>query len=213
MSAEISSLSDERLGQLLDPYGVTTNHRLCERIRNYTATLLKWNEKIALTTIRDVDDIVRFHFGESMFAVSKLNISKGRLADIGSGAGFPGIPIRMVATDLQLTLIESNKKKAAFLCEIVRVLDLAGVDILPMRMEQATGTDRNRFDFVTARAIGNYEALLQWSRQQLYPGGMLILWLGSEEIRKMSVARYWNWRDPVAIPGSRSRFLLAGSLV
>src|ERR1700722_6272713 len=109
------SLSDLRIAKILGAYGVATSPALADSIRNYISMLLRWNSKISLTTVVDPVDILKFHFGESLFANSGVPISFGRLADVGSGAGFPGLPLGIFLPDLEVVLIESNLKKATFL--------------------------------------------------------------------------------------------------
>ncbi|MGB7752304.1 MAG: 16S rRNA (guanine(527)-N(7))-methyltransferase RsmG, partial [Candidatus Acidiferrales bacterium] len=147
----------------LRPYGATASARLCDQIRIYVDLLLRWNQRTSLTTVTDPEGIVRFHFGESLLAVTAVPIRHGRLADVGSGAGFPAVPIRMVSEDLNVILIESNQKKATFLSEIVRELQLANVDVRRSRMEEIDFS-RDTVDFVTARAIGIDDEFLDWSR-------------------------------------------------
>jgi 16S rRNA (guanine527-N7)-methyltransferase len=201
---------DSRIGELLLPYGVEADQDLCRGIRAYATLLAQWNSKVALTTITDPEEVIRFHFGESMFAVSKLDIREGRLADIGTGPGFPGIPIRMVLPHLELTLVESNQKKAAFLSEVVRTLALKNVSIARKRVEDLRDPERYIFDFVTARALGNYQRFLEWSQAHISQAGRVILWLGSEEASKIEQKSTWRWQSPVSIPQSRSRVLLDG---
>src|SRR5260370_9522 len=102
--------------------------------------LLKWNARTNLTAIRDPEEIVRRHFGESLFAARHLNPttpdpSPMTLLDFGSGAGFPGLPIALLRPDLQVTLAESQNKKAAFLREAVRTLILPNVEVWDARVE------------------------------------------------------------------------------
>jgi len=80
--------------------------------------LLRWNEKLNLTAIRDPLEILYRHFCESMFAAGAIPVDKGRLADIGSGPGFPGIPLKIARPELELCLVESNIKKGTFLAEV-----------------------------------------------------------------------------------------------
>ena len=162
----------------------TANRALVAGIQSYIGLLLQWNRSISLTTVTDPEDVVRFHFGESLFAASCVPITDGRLADVGSGAGFPGLPLKMLIPSLDLTLIESNAKKAAFLAEAVRRLGLDGVHIFRGRMEEfQDGLDlisSTSFDVITARAFGQFDSLLAWSRIHL--------------------ARFWKDRS-VARPG------------
>jgi 16S rRNA (guanine527-N7)-methyltransferase len=111
---------------------------------------------------------------------------------------------------LSLTVIESNAKKAAFLSEVVRELKLTSVDVVRSRMENMP-PDPTKFDFVTARALGGYDALLNWSLDRIATGGSIVLWLGAGESNAISAAPQWRWRDPILIPGSKRRYLLAGS--
>ena len=86
-------ISDGQIEAALRPYGIAASSELASMIPTYISLLLKWNRTISLTTVTDVDEILRFHFGESLFALTQLSIENGRLADVGSGAGFPGIPL------------------------------------------------------------------------------------------------------------------------
>src|SRR5579871_2188810 len=116
-SDRISALTHGRIKTILGQYNISPGEDLCTMIRGYVALLLKWNAKVSLTSITAPEEIVRIHFGESIFAAMEACLDKGRLADIGTGAGFPGIPIRMVCPGISLTLIEPNSKKCAFLGE------------------------------------------------------------------------------------------------
>src|SRR5881275_2887369 len=93
------------------------------QIQQYIRILLVWNEKVNLTAIRDPLEILYRHFCESMFAAVAVPLVAGRLADVGSGGGFPGLPLRIFRPELQVLLIESNIKKATFLAEVVRELN------------------------------------------------------------------------------------------
>src|SRR6202142_1487279 len=105
------NLSNRYISELLDPYGFKSDAALCSQIRSYIEMLLAWNMKMSLTTVIDPVEIIRFHFGESIFALTAGMISEGRLADVGSGAGFPGLPLRLACPSIQLMMIDSNVKK------------------------------------------------------------------------------------------------------
>ena len=206
----MTPLSDDQIARHLKLYGVTCMPPLCEQIRAYVSLLLQWNRKISLTAVTDPSEIVKFHFGESMFAVSSVPIFSGRLADIGSGPGFPGLPIRMVATELDLTLVESNTKKATFLAEVVRAIKLDHVTVFRGRMDDL-GADIAPFDFVTARAFGQHDGLLRWAHAHLASSGKIVLWLGEDDAALLSQKPLWSWQPPLHIPGSQRRCLLIGS--
>jgi 16S rRNA (guanine527-N7)-methyltransferase len=196
----------------LEPYGVAPTALLCDQIRTYINLLLRWNQRISLTTVIDPTEILRFHFGESLLAVTTVPIRHGRLADVGSGAGFPAVPLRMVSSDLSVILIESNQKKATFLAEIVRELHLNDVDVRRCRMEDVHLNDAN-LNFVTARAIGIDDNFLDWSRNALNPGGSVVLWLGDADVSRISRKAGWRWSDPIRIPQSERRIILRGSKI
>jgi 16S rRNA (guanine527-N7)-methyltransferase len=206
----VADITDKAIALILRDYGVAATPALCLAIQSYISVLLRWNEKIALTTITDPLDIVRFHFGESMFGAAAVPIKEGRLADVGTGAGFPGLPLKLFLPSLDLFLIESNAKKASFLSECIRGLDLRGVEVYRGRFEDIKPAE-NRFDFVTARALGGYSELVAWSLRQLAPGGSLVLWLGERDAAEIRKSLNLNWRSPVPITGSDRRVLLIGA--
>jgi len=205
-----TNLGDEFIRETLGPYGICPDHNLCSGIRTYISTLLHWNSKTALTTIVDPEDILRVHFGESFFAGETTGIVEGRVADIGTGPGFPGIPIRMVNQSVELALVEPVAKKTAFLHEVVRKLGLSGVDIIRCRMEDLPN-DIGKFDVVTSRALGNYDDLLQWSKVRLSQNGIVVLMIGEEEAERLARKKDWHWSKKSIIPRSRGKFVLSGS--
>lgn len=178
-------------------------------IGTYVALLKKWNRTVPLTSIEDDAELLARHFGESLFAASLLPLDRGRLADVGSGAGFPGLPVKIIFSELQVTLVESNLKKCAFLREIQATLELSGLEIVRKRYEDF-GAPPNSFDFVCCRALGGYKRLLQWSRRVLKPEGHVVLWLGIEDANLLCKGEGWRWGLPAPIPESRRRVILTG---
>ncbi|HVB87670.1 MAG TPA: 16S rRNA (guanine(527)-N(7))-methyltransferase RsmG [Candidatus Dormibacteraeota bacterium] len=195
----------------LEPYGIRPTDAQCELIRRYVALLLKWNRSISLTTITNETEILKFHFGESSFALQAVDgIKNGRLADVGAGAGFPGLAIRIFAPDLELALIEANAKKCAFLAEVVRELDLKGVRVVRSRFEDSHESS-DMYETVVARALGAHDDLLTWARGSLIPSGRIALWLGTDDAREIATIGGWKWLAPIPIPGSQRRLILTGS--
>lgn len=204
-----NTISDAEIGRILLKYGVSASCEICETIRLYVSVLLFWNKKMSLTSITDVREIIKFHFGESMFAVSAACTKKGRLADVGTGAGFPGVPLRMISPGLEVTLIESSAKKVAFLSEICRQLDL-NIEIFKGRSEDFPKS-APVFDFVTSRAVGPLKNLVAWSEKHLHEGGRAIFWgTAAQDLKRMFVGPSWNWSPPIKIPDSKERVLLSG---
>ena len=202
-------LTDREIRTALEPYGLSLSNVQVQAIRNYMSLLLRWNQKFSLTSVVEPNEILNRHFGESMFAVRKVPIERGRLADIGSGAGFPGLALKIACPKLEVLLIEANAKKAAFLAEVKRALQLEGVEILRTRFEDPS-IRPDSLDFVTARAVSGLPGLVFWSQRALSRQGKLVLWLGREDAEKIAGTAGWKWREPVLIPGSRRRVVLIG---
>ena len=184
----------------------------------YIDILQRWNARVNLTAIRDEEEIVTRHLGESLFAARhlfpataddrRLTTSNIPVADLGSGAGFPGIPIKLWAPDISLTLIESNHKKATFLREVTRALTLTDIDIQNVRAETLPEA---QFDVVTLRAVEQFESTLRVAARLVRPGGRLALLIGSAQISQAgSMLPAFGWAEPIPIPASSSRRLLLG---
>jgi len=145
--------------------------------------LLTWNERINLTAIRDPLEILNRHFCECMYAASTVPVEDGRLADVGSGAGFPGLPLKIIRPGLQVVLIESNVKKATFLAEVIRDLGLAGARVLVSRYEELT-EEVAPLDFVCSRALGEFVPFLEWRIRKRLQRNRLSSGLGPGTCRK-----------------------------
>lgn len=182
----------------------------------YIDILGRWNARINLTAIRDEEEIVTRHFGESLFAArclfpeaaSEAGKGRVRVADLGSGAGFPGIPIKLWAPSIQLTLIESSHKKATFLREVCRALTLTDVDIQNIRGQELA----QAYDIVTLRAIEKFAEALRVAARLISTGGRLGLLIGSSQVDlAQSILSMMDWQAPLSVPLSQSRVLLVGS--
>ncbi len=218
-----------------------------QSISTYIDLLLRWNARVNLTAVRQPEEIVTRHFGESLFAARHLfpspvhvgTAAPGRpversstaqhldsandqrpfvacpersagttdLIDLGSGAGFPGLPIKIWAPHLRLTLIESHHKKATFLGEVVRALTLTNVNIFAGRAEDFPA----QADVVTLRAVERFEAALPLAARLMAPGGRLALLIGEAQAdRARLLLPRLRWQAPNPIPLSRNRVLLVG---
>lgn len=181
-------------------------------ISTYIDILLRWNARMNLTAIREPDEIVTRHFGESLFAARHLFPSPAvetvaHLIDLGSGAGFPGLPIKIWNPGLRVTLIESSQKKATFLREVIRSIKLTGIDVFNGRAEDFRG---DRADFLTLRAVERFEAALPLADSLLMKGGKLSLLIGSAQVEtaKKRLPDYaWSF---ASVPQSLSRVLAVG---
>jgi len=150
------TLSEPAIAELLAPYLPVVPDTLLPQLSIYLDLLLKWNARTNLTAIRDPEEIVRRHFGESLFVARHLRPCD-TLLDLGSGAGFPGLPIALLRPEVQVTLAESQNKKAAFLREVIRTLNL-NTEVWANRAESLPPA--RQFRTVTLRAVDNMTAAL-----------------------------------------------------
>jgi 16S rRNA (guanine527-N7)-methyltransferase len=202
-------ISNRQVCEALAPYSLSPNEDQIVKIRAYTALLLKWNRTISLTSVTDPVEIVGRHFGESIFASKLLPVENCRLADVGTGAGFPGLALKIACPGIHVILIESNKKKCAFLSEVVRSLEFTGVEILPERFEQIR-PESIQANIITSRAVGDFKQLLQWSANALVRRGHLVLWVGAEDSTRIARTPGWTWQPATRIPDSQRRFIIIG---
>lgn len=199
------------LAHLLQPFIELDEMRL-RAISKYIDLLLKWNARINLTAIRDPKEIVQRHFGESLFAARYLLEQKPvrSAIDLGSGAGFPGVPFALLAPDIQVTLIESQNKKATFLKELIFLLELRNVEVFGGRAENYLGTA----DLVLLRAVENFEKALQLAVNLTAVGGRVGLMIGFAQVESArNLAPIMDWEEAVRIPSGHSRDILVGTKI
>jgi 16S rRNA (guanine527-N7)-methyltransferase len=180
------------------------------QIQQYTKLLLAWNEKVNLTAIRDPLEILYRHFCESMYGVTLLPVEKCRLADVGSGGGFPGLPIKILRPGWDVFLIESNVKKATFLAEVIRELGLNDARVLVSRFEEL-GEEVAPLDLVCSRALGDFGPFLAWAGSPQVEARKVLLWIGGRDLEAVKSLPGWNWEPPKPMPHSIQRLLLLGS--
>jgi 16S rRNA (guanine527-N7)-methyltransferase len=203
-------LSAETIRRALDEYQLNADDKQIVYIQQYMSILLAWNDKVNLTAIRDPLEILHRHFCESMYAAVAVPVENGRLADVGSGAGFPGIPLKIIRPELHTFLIESNMKKATFLAEVLRNIELPDTKVMVSRYEDL-GEDVAPLDFVCSRAVGEYEAFLTWAALQSVGAKQVILWISGRDLDAARKDMHWEWREPIAVPNSLRRYLLVGA--
>ena len=149
----------------------------------YAAELADWNQRLNLTAIRDPEGVRIRHFLDSLSCLQATGDLAGQqVADVGAGAGFPGLPLKIVQPGMQLTLFESVAKKTAFLEHIVQVLGLEGVEVVTARAEEA-GQDpatRERFDWAIARALAPMPVLVEYLLPLVKVGGCILAQKGKE---------------------------------
>ena len=236
-----------------------------DQISIYIDLLLRWNARINLTAIRQEEEIVTRHFGESFFLARHLfptipnschpehnschpersqdmrfahvlaeskacpersrrdpysperppgvlgaPLHSLRAVDIGSGAGFPALPLKLWAPHIHLTLIESNHKKAVFLREVARALTLTNINVLTDRVQALAPSLTSQADVVTLRAVERLETILPQALTFLAPKGTLALLITTPQIPQVQTQTTLKWRTPISVPQSHSRMLLIG---
>jgi 16S rRNA (guanine527-N7)-methyltransferase len=199
-----------KLRDLLRPIAKLTESQLQDTLM-YIDILQKWNARVNLTAIRDPDEIVTRHFGESYFAAQLLLPEgwPGTVIDFGSGAGFPGIPIALLRPKAAVTLVESNGKKAAFLAEVVGQIGLKNVDVFRGRGEAMSG----QADLVVMRAVESFEQAVNVAARLVGAAGRLGLLIGkTQRQRAIELLPHFSWAEPFPVPQSSFRILLVGKL-
>jgi 16S rRNA (guanine527-N7)-methyltransferase len=200
----------ETIRRALGEFDLTASDKQVQQIQRYIDILLAWNDKVNLTAIRDPLEILHRHFCECMFAAPAVPVENGRLADVGSGGGFPGLPLKIIRPDLQVFLIESNIKKATFLAEVIRELGLPDARVLVSRYEELT-EEVAPLDFVCSRALGDFQPFLEWAASERVLASQVILWIGARDEEEIQKIPLWAWREPIPVPNSLRRLLLVGT--
>jgi 16S rRNA (guanine527-N7)-methyltransferase len=206
--SEVPASSASRLNELLAVAGLDPlDTGIATHFADFCALLLRWNGRMNLTAIRDEDGILSRHFVESIACARALPAGIATLLDLGSGAGFPGIPIALCRPEIAVTLAESQGKKAAFLREAVRTLGIS-TTIHSGRAE----TLAERFDCVALRAVDRMPEAIRAASELLGPAGWLALMTTEGELIEARAATASNlaWLDPILLPGSESRVLALG---
>lgn len=165
-----------------------------------------------LTAVRDPKETVRRHFGESFFAARHLIADKtpASAIDFGSGAGFPGLPLAIYSPGTEVTLLESNSKKVAFLNEVIRELGLSNAHVPGSRAENFKGGT----ELVTMRAVEKFEVALKLAAGLVKPKGRLALMISSgQKEQAVTGLPEFAWQGSIGIPEGHSRILLVGTKI
>lgn len=184
--SSVRKLQDEELASL------ETHYRL----------LSEWNDRMNLTSTRDVEEMVLRHYCESLFVATQMPTKVRSAIDIGSGAGFPGIPVSVLLPQCQFTLLESNGRKCVFLRESSR--HIPNVQVVEGRAESTEG----HYDCVLARAVTWKEILPDLARR----GNRIMLLVSGSDSQQLMDLLPIHWGPPIPIPWGRDRVLLDGNV-
>lgn len=146
------------------------------KLDKFYELLIDWNEKINLTTITNHEDVYLKHFYDSLTLIKEVDLTKDlNMCDVGSGAGFPGVVLKICFPNLKITLVDSLQKRVNYLNEIIKELNLKNIIAIHSRMEEYSKTHEEEFDIITARAVANLNVLLEISMKALKINGHLVL--------------------------------------
>lgn len=159
----------------------------------YLSELRKWTRTYNLTALKSDRDIIVKHFLDSLLYLKVLPSDAVALADAGSGAGFPGVPLKIVRPDMDISLIEASRKKTAFLRHIIRMLRLGGIDVVEQRIEKLGRAYERKFDAIISRATFSIPEFIDIACPYVKEGGRLILNKGprvQEELNELQDSRF-----------------------
>lgn len=179
----------ERLRECAAAYSVTVDETAAEKLDLYARLLIEWNERMNLTAITAPEEILRKHFVDSLTVLPHLPSGPCRLVDVGTGAGFPGVPLAVVRGDIQLTLLDSLNKRLTFLRELCAALELP-VTLIHARAEEGgrQAALREQFDAATARAVAPLPVLAEYCLPFVKRGGRFIAMKGPEGEKEAETA-------------------------
>ena len=209
----MASVSASEIRAALVPYGVELGEDGLGKLSTYLDLLLQWNRKINLVGLQDAGRIVGELFGESLY-LSRVVRLEGHLADIGSGAGFPGLAVKLAAPDLAVTLVESRQRKCHFLSEVVRACGLTRVTVVSGRFEEWVEKNPARATLVTTRAVASGPEWIDSLAQCVAPGGKCAIFTTTDVVDKLQKECHaWDWEDFRSIPESQTRGIMVGKLI
>lgn len=168
-------MNKELLFKGLEKLGYIISEEKCEMLEKYSKMLVEWNEKMNLTSITDSDGITIKHFLDSIVPIFTFNIEEGsKIIDVGTGAGFPGMPIKIVREDLKFTFMDSLNKRINFLKEVSGELGLKDAEFIHMRAEEGGKSQkyRQKYDFAVSRAVAPLKILSEYCIPFVKKGGI-----------------------------------------
>ena len=202
----------DRIAALVEPMllpGRTIPPDLWERLATYLELLQRWNQRMNLTAVRDLEEMARVHIAESLHCAQILPAEIKTLLDFGSGAGLPGIPIQLLRQEMAVTLAESQTKKAIFLREAVRTLGLAQTQVHAGRVEALAPAQQ--WDAVSLRAVDKMELALVEAARRVRGGGWCVVLTTEAQVENTQACLpEMDWQPARALPGLRQRVVLLG---
>ncbi len=175
--------------QELEKNSITLTTNQVEQFKKYYELLIYWNQKINLTAITNKNDVYLKHFFDSLTFSFNIKLTNQSLLDVGSGAGFPSIPLKIVYPDLKIYILDSLHKRMVFIEEVIKELDLKDIFIIVNRAEDEARIRREKFDLVTARAVARLNILSELCLPLVKLNGYFIPLKGIDGINELNDAK------------------------
>ncbi|MCX4248742.1 MAG: 16S rRNA (guanine(527)-N(7))-methyltransferase RsmG [Bacilli bacterium] len=173
---------EEFIKRVKEDLNITLTKEMLTKLDFYAAFLIEYNKHTNLTALKTLEEIYLKHFYDSLTLIKTINLSSiNTLCDVGTGAGFPGLVLKIVFYNLNVTLIDSNNKKIKFLEELVKKLELNGASVINMRSEDYAKENKEKFDVVTARAVTTLPVLIELCLPLVKENGYFIPLKGNAE--------------------------------
>ena len=181
----------EILQQTLMTFAIELDEQAFDRLCRYNELLIEWNEKINLTALTAPEDVALKHFADSLMLLRYVEVKQEAcIIDVGTGAGFPGLVLKIVRPDLRLTLLDSLQKRLVFLQEVCRELGLDGVDFVHSRAEDGARTAlRDSYDIAVSRAVASMNTLCEYDLPYVRVGGSFVAMKGKDAAQEMQNAQ------------------------
>jgi 16S rRNA (guanine527-N7)-methyltransferase len=179
--------------QYAEKFKINIDEEKLDKFKKYKALIKEWNEKINLTAITDEDDIIKKHFIDSISVLESNVIKNGmKIIDIGTGAGFPGIPLKIILPDSKILLVDSLNKRVNFLNEVIRMLELHGIEAIHGRAEEVAKKPeyREKFNIVVSRAVANMTVLSEYCIPFAKIGGYFIAMKGPSSENEIEESKH-----------------------
>ena len=210
-------MSDYNVDQFvknLDEFGIELSENQIKQFLDYYELLVEWNSFMNLTAITEFDEVIQKHFLDSLSLIKAFDLRKDNISvlDVGTGAGFPGIPLKIAFPNLQVTLLDSLNKRVKFLNEVIDKLELTNISALHGRAEDYAKQEnyREAFDLCVSRAVANLSTLSEYCLPYVKIGGSFISYK-SENITRTSVKTKSGEKNEMEA-AKKAIFLLGGKV-
>lgn len=172
----------------LNKIGIILSEYQLNQLDKYYNMLVEYNKNVNLTAITEYNQVLLKHFYDSLTLTKAIELTNQKVCDIGTGAGFPGIVLKIAYPDLEITLVESLTKRCVFLNEVIKELDLKNIKVVNQRAEEFSQNNIEYFDIITSRAVAKLNILLELSIKSLKIGGYYVALKANvdEEIKSIS---------------------------